>query len=111
MKIQAQKEKAMKLLSSTGDDHLDGAEQVSGDKAYEAIEDDCDMLNDLEEEDNKNEGDCEDNGDAMTSLGAFKKLVVETLEVNELSQKRAAKMECIDFLNLLSVLNAKGIHF
>ena len=47
----------------------------------------------------------EENGDPLTSLPAFKNLVVGVLEKNELSQKRASKMEILDFLNLLSVFN------
>ena len=50
-------------------------------------------------------------GDPLHCLISFKKLVVEILESNELAQKRAAKMEILDFLNLLSVFNAKSIHF
>ena len=73
-------------------------------------EDDCDMLSDMVEEENNQEGQIDDS-DPLTSLPAFKQLVIDVLEKNDLSQKRAAKMECIDFLNLLSVLNSQGIHF
>ena len=50
-------------------------------------------------------------GDPLTCLTSFKKIVTDTLDDNDLSQKRAAKMEILDFLNLLSLFNAKGIHF
>ena len=73
-------------------------------------EDDCDMLSDMVEEENNQEGQIDDS-DPLTSLPAFKQLVIDVLEKNDLSQKRAAKMEAIDFLNLLSVLNSQGIHF
>lgn len=53
----------------------------------------------------------EETGCPLTSKSAFKKLVIDTLESNELDQKRAAKMEILDFLNLLNVMNQAGIHF
>ena len=49
--------------------------------------------------------------DPLESVKAFKKLLVHVLEVNELDKKRAAKMEILDFLTLLNVMNAAGIHF
>ena len=42
---------------------------------------------------------------------AFKNLLVKVLTENELDQKRAAKMEILDFLTLLNVMNAAGVHF
>ena len=50
-------------------------------------------------------------GDLSTCLITFKNLITSTLEENELDKKRASKMEILDFLNLLNVLNGKGIHF
>lgn len=47
----------------------------------------------------------------MVSRAAFKALVVKTLEDNELNNKRAAKMEILDFLTVLNAMNAVGIHF
>ena len=47
----------------------------------------------------------------MTSRAAFKKLVISTLEAEELSAKRAAKMEILDFLTLLNAMNQNGLHF
>jgi len=38
-------------------------------------------------------------------------MVVEILEENEMQEKRACKMEIIDFLNMLKIFNEKGIHF
>lgn len=49
--------------------------------------------------------------DPYESKPAFKALVVSILEDNELISKRAAKMEILDFLSLLSVMNKAGIHF
>ena len=49
--------------------------------------------------------------DPLTSRNAFKKLVIETLEAEELLTKRAAKMEILDFLTLLNAMNQAGIHF
>lgn len=73
-----------------------------------------------DEEDDENDDDFEElvdedgqtgTGDPLTCIHSFKKLVIEILETNELSQKRASKMEIIDFLSLLSAFNGKGIHF
>ena len=47
----------------------------------------------------------------MTSRAAFKALVIKTLEDNDLENKRAAKMEILDFLTALNAMNAVGIHF
>lgn len=41
-------------------------------------------------------------GDPLTCLVSFKELVINVLDSNDLATKRAAKMEIIDFLNLLS---------
>ena len=49
--------------------------------------------------------------DPLTSRTAFKQLVIETLEGEELLTKRAAKMEILDFLTLLNAMNQAGIHF
>ena len=54
---------------------------------------------------------CADDTDPMTSRAAFKQLVISTLEGEELSAKRAAKMEILDFLTLLNAMNQNGIHF
>lgn len=61
----------------------------------------------MEEEGEENK----DNNDPVKNIKAFKKLVVQTLEDNEMQEKRACKMEIIDFLNLLRIFNEKGIHF
>jgi len=49
--------------------------------------------------------------DPLNCIKAFKILVVKTLESNEMDQKRASKMEIMDFLNLLKIFNEQGIHF
>ena len=56
-------------------------------------------------------GDNEEDNDPVKSIKAFKKLVVTTLEDNQMNDKRACKMEIIDFLNLLNIMNKAGIHF
>lgn len=53
----------------------------------------------------------EEANDPLKSAKAFKALVVKTLEDNQMDQKRASKMEIIDFLNLLRIFNEQGIHF
>lgn len=41
----------------------------------------------------------------------FKALLIKVLTDNELDQKRASKMEILDFLTLLNAMNAAGVHF
>jgi hypothetical protein len=50
-------------------------------------------------------------GDPIKDIKAFKSIVVKALIDNEMDQKRASKMEIIDFLNLLKIFNERGIHF
>lgn len=66
---------------------------------------------DEEEDDEEIEEEGEESEDPVKSIKAFKKLVVAVLEENEMDKKRACKMEIIDFLNLLKIMNEKGIHF
>jgi hypothetical protein len=65
-------------------------------------------MNDDEED---GEEEAKEDSDPVKSIKAFKRLVVKTLEENEMDQKRACKMEIIDFLNLLKIFNEQGIHF
>lgn len=44
-------------------------------------------------------------------LKQFKDKVLKILEDNKLDEKRSSKMEIVDFLSLLSIFNAEGIHF
>jgi hypothetical protein len=77
-------------------------------EADPAADEDEDIQEEDEEDVDEEEGESED---PLKSLKAFKKLVVSTLEKNEMSDKRACKMEIIDFLNLLKIMNDNGIHF
>lgn len=52
-----------------------------------------------------------DQGDPVESKPAFKAYLLNVLTSNELDQKRASKMEILDFLTLLNCLNKAGIHF
>jgi hypothetical protein len=52
-----------------------------------------------------------ENDDPIKNIKAFKGMVVKILEDNEMNEKRACKMEIMDFLNLLKIFNEKGIHF
>ena len=63
---------------------------------------------DMEEEELE---DVDGEADPLTSRAAFKKLVIATLEAEDLLTKRAAKMEILDFLTLLNAMNQAGIHF
>ncbi len=65
--------------------------------------DEEEKMNDQEEEEKEQ--------DPVKSIKAFKSLVVKTLEDNQMQEKRACKMEIMDFLNLLKIFNEKGIHF
>jgi 18S rRNA (adenine1779-N6/adenine1780-N6)-dimethyltransferase len=92
------------------------ATMVEGAKAEENMEEDMplDVNDDAEVVDDdvvEDEVVGQGTGDPLTCLVTFKELVIEVLESNDLATKRAAKMEIMDFLNLLSKLNAKGIHF
>ena len=64
-----------------------------------------------EEEEEEEIDDGVESEDPVKSIKAFKRLVVSVLEENEMDKKRACKMEIIDFLNLLKIMNEKGIHF
>jgi hypothetical protein len=57
------------------------------------------------------EDDGEESDDPVKCIKAFKKMVVATLEENDMHEKRACKMEIMDFLNLLKIFNEKGVHF
>ena len=59
----------------------------------------------------EDDGEENSNNDPIKSIKAFKELIIQTLEENEMNEKRACKMEIMDFLNLLKILNEKGIHF
>jgi hypothetical protein len=69
----------------------------------------------VEDEEVKEEEEMDDEGpdsdDPVKDIKAFKKLVIKTLEDNEMQEKRACKMEIMDFLNLLNIFNQQGIHF
>ena len=49
--------------------------------------------------------------DAEDATEAFKARVVGVLESNGLDQQRSGKMSQDDFLRLLSLFNAAGVHF
>lgn len=78
------------------------------------MKEDNNMKDDNEDEDDEEHMDDDDGdncSDPLKSVKAFKKLVVKTLEDNNMADKRACKMEIIDFLNLLKIFNEAGIHF
>lgn len=69
-------------------------------------------IEDDDEEEAMDEEEIKDgDGDPLKDIKAFKKIVVTALIDNQMDQKRASKMEIIDFLNLLKIFNEKGIHF
>jgi len=83
------------------------ATMIEGAKAEENMEEDMplDVNDDAEVVDDDvviDEVTGQGTGDPTTCLISFKELVIGILESNDLATKRAAKMEIIDFLNLLS---------
>ena len=64
-----------------------------------------------DDEDVEVELDVQEEGDPMVSRAAFKTYMLKVMIDDGLDQKRAAKMEILDFLTLLNVLNKAGIHF
>ena len=82
-------------------------ENIEDDKNNENLEEVMDDNEPIEEDDLLGEG----TGDPTSCLITFKKIIIDILEENDLATKRAAKMEIMDFLNLLSLFNAAGIHF
>lgn len=58
-----------------------------------------------EDEEEAMEEEVNEGADPLTSRAAFKRLVIQTLEQEELLTKRAAKMEILDFLTLLNAMN------
>ena len=62
------------------------------------------------ESDDENEIE-ETNNDPASSQSSFKMYLMRVLTENDLDQKRASKMEILDFLTLLNSLNKAGIHF
>lgn len=73
------------------------------DKKGKGEEDDEEEKMDDEEE--------KESSDPIKSIKAFKTMVVRILEDNEMNEKRACKMEIMDFLNLLKIFNEQGVHF
>ncbi len=57
------------------------------------------------------EGGDADMADAEDATEAFKARVIGVLESNGLDQQRSGKMSQDDFLRLLSLFNAAGVHF
>ena len=94
-KIAKQKE----VASGTKEENIEQEDE-------EVKEDDNEDMGEAFGEENENDG-----GDPKTCIVAFKQVVIDILQKNELDQKRAAKMELLDFLNLLNLFNKQGIHF
>ena len=69
------------------------------------VDNDDDKEEEKMEDDKEEEKIEEESTDPRKSIVAFKKVVVKTLEENKMSDKRAVKMEIMDFLNLLEIFN------
>ena len=65
----------------------------------------------MEDEEEAMDDEVGENDDPATSRAAFKRLVIQVLEKEDLLTKRASKMEILDFLTLLNAMNQAGIHF
>jgi len=108
MKQQLQKQSAKKKEESDESEQDNEDDQMEEDAQVEKEdEDDDDEEEEAMDEESKDGGE----GDPLKDIKAFKKIVVTALIDNQMDQKRASKMEIIDFLNLLKIFNEKGIHF
>lgn len=79
------------------------------DEKVENVEEEKEEEDDDDEEEMDEEESKDDN--PVKSIKAFKAMVVKALIDNEMDQKRACKMEIMDFLNLLKIFNDIGVHF
>ena len=96
------------------EERKEGAQSCQQPDLWALMEEDTKALTrrkDDQDEEEKMEEEGGEGEDPRTDLRAFKRLVVQALEENEMQEKRACKMEIVDFLNLLRVFNEKGIHF
>lgn len=106
MKQQLQKDKAKKKQADSDDE-----ESEEEDAAIEEVEEKAVEDEEVKEEEEMEDDGAPDSDDPVKDIKAFKKLVIKTLEDNEMQEKRACKMEIMDFLNLLNIFNQQGIHF
>ena len=103
--MQKQNAKTKKYESS--DDEEEEGDDDEMDEKVENVEEEKDEDEDEEEMDEEESKD----DDPLKSIKGFKAMVVKALIDNERDQKRACKMENIDFLNLLKIFNDIGVHF
>ena len=103
--MQKQNAKTKKYESS--DDEEEEGDDDNLDEKVENVEEEKDEDEDEEEMDEEESKD----DDPLKSIKGFKAIVVKALIDNEMDQKRACKMEIIDFLNLLKIFNDIGVHF
>lgn len=83
-------------------------------KCLERLQKFKDVEEEMSDDDKEEEKDEDMNDEDETdtdSLSEFKQKLVSILEESKLEKKRSAKMDTTDFLQLLSVFNAGGIHF
>ena len=104
--MQKQNAKTKKYESS--DDEEEEGDDDNLDEKVENVEEEKDEDEDEEEMDEEEES---KDDDPLKSIKGFKAMVVKALIDNEMDQKRACKMEIIDFLNLLKIFNDIGVHF
>lgn len=104
--MQKQNAKTKKYESS--DDEEEEGDDDDMDEKVENVEEEKDEDEDEEEMDEEEES---KDDDPLKSIKGFKAMVVKALIDNEMDQKRACKMEIIDFLNLLKIFNDIGVHF
>jgi hypothetical protein len=113
MKKQLQKQSAKKKEESdeSEEDNEDDDQMEEDAQVEKEDEEDDDEEAMYEDEELIDEESKEGEGDPLKDIKAFKKIVVTALIDNKMDQKRASKMEILDFLNLLKIFNEKGIHF
>lgn len=107
MKQQMQKDKAKKKQADSDKESEEEDAEIEEVEEKGPVEDE-EVKEDEEEMEDDGAPDCDD---PVKDIKAFKKLVIKTLEDNEMQEKRACKMEIMDFLNLLNIFNQQGIHF
>ena len=105
-KDQSKKQKNLSDSEAESDEEVKNHDEDMGEDQIKADDHEIEEEEAIDDEESKDDSD-----DPIKSIKAFKKLVISILEENQMQDKRACKMEIMDFLNLLKIFNEKGIHF
>ena len=96
--LKIQQQKAASKKNEESDDEEEDADILVEDDPENDEDDEKMEDEELEEEDKVGD-------DPVKCIKAFKVMVIKILEDNDMQEKRACKMEIIDFLNLLKIFN------